>query len=74
MKLVWEGLLGEVLSLPSGRYRLYCEGLSKNRENHIIALTDDISTVKSRGHGDPQGSLIIDFDERYLNYFTKLVM
>ncbi len=73
MELIWEGLLGEVLSLPTGMYRLYCTDISETRENAMIELADGRGKIQSRIGSNCEGALIIDFEESHLDFFTKMV-
>jgi hypothetical protein len=73
MELIWEGLLGEVLSLPTGMYRMYCDGISESRENKMIALAEGRGKVQSKIGSNCEGALIIDFEESQLDFFTKMV-
>ena len=65
MNLVWEGDMCEILDMGRGEpSRLYCEGISKAREKHII---DNLSFgyVRSQVDGRFDGALIIDFESEY---------
>jgi hypothetical protein len=73
MELIWEGLLGEILSLPSGMYRMYCGGISESREKKMIALTEGKGKVQSKIGSNCEGALIIDFEASHLDFFTKMV-
>ena len=73
MELVWKGLLGEILLLPSGVYRLYCDGISENREKKIIELSKDKGSLQSRIGSNCEGALIIDFEDCHLDFFTTMV-
>jgi hypothetical protein len=73
MESIWEGLLGEILSLQDGNYRLYCDEISENREKKIMELSEGKGKVRSRIGSNCEGALIIDFEESHLDFFTKLV-
>jgi len=73
MELICKGLLGEVLLLPSGVYRLYCDGISENREKKIIDLSNGMGKVQSRIGSNCEGALIIDFEDCQLDFFKTLV-
>jgi len=67
MKLEWKGDMCEVLNMGRNEpMRLYCEGISKAREDHII---DNLSFgyIKSRVEGKFDGALIIDFESEYVD-------
>tara|TARA_B100000780_G_scaffold273905_1_gene238124 strand:- start:841 stop:1065 length:225 start_codon:yes stop_codon:yes gene_type:complete len=73
MELIWKGLLGEILSLPNGGCRLYCDGISENREKKIIELSEGKGKVQSKIGSNCEGALIIDFEDSHLDFFTTMV-
>lgn len=73
MDLITTGLLGEILLLHSGMYRLYCSGISENREKKILALSIGLGKVQSKIGSNCEGALIIDFEEDQLDFFTTMV-
>ena len=73
MELVWKGLIGEILSLNDGSYRLYCDGISENREKKIIELSEGNGKIRSKIGSNCEGALIIDFEDSHLDFFTKMV-
>ena len=74
MKLIWKGQLCEINDLGgTDGYRLYCEGLSKDRENHILEHLGVEYLIQSRANSVYDGALMLDFNkedvERVLMYF-----
>ena len=77
MEAVWKGDLCEILDLGDNNMRIYCEGISQMREDHVLdTLSVSIECdIKSRTNGQFDGALIVDFkNEDYqvvLTYFGK---
>jgi hypothetical protein len=73
MEILRTGILGEILYLPSGGYRLYCQGISEHRENKIINLSEGKGKIQSRIGSNCEGALMIDFEESHLDFFITMV-
>ena len=73
METIYKGLLGEILFLSDGEYRLYCDGISESRERKILELCSDKGKIQSKIKSNCEGALIIDFEESHLDFFTKMV-
>ena len=74
MKIIWKGELCEVIDLGGmDGYRLYCEGISGTREEHLLTHLGVEYLIQSRTNNQFDGALILDFNsedlERVLNYF-----
>ena len=74
MKLIWKGKLCEIRDLGgTDGYRLYCEGLSKAREEHLIKYIGVPVLVQSRTNNQFDGALMLDFNpedlDRVKEYF-----
>ncbi len=62
MNLIWKGKMCEIINLgKSGGCRLYCEGISKIREDHILENIGVDYTVRSQVNEQFDGALILDF-------------
>ena len=68
---VWENPLCEVLTLPTGDYRLYCEGISEAREQNIIDNVGMDFKLQSKTGGAYDGALILDFDPMDLDFVKQ---
>ena len=70
---VWKGHLCEVVDLGldkfgnSNGFRLYCEGISKDREKHILEHLNVEYLVQSMTNNQYDGSLMLDFNPEDLN-------
>ena len=73
MELIKKGLLGEILSLKTGGYRLYCDGISDSREKKILELCSNKGKVQSKIGSNCEGALMIDFEDSQLDFFTTMV-
>ena len=79
MNIIWKGHLCEVINLGFDKYghtlgyRLYCEGISKDREKHILDNLNVEYLVQSKTNNQYDGALMVDFNpedlQRVLGYF-----
>ncbi len=60
MKVLKKGALCELLEID-GVLRLYCEGITTQRQESIIASAQGLGQIRSRPKGSSGGALIIDF-------------
>ena len=73
MNIIWKGKLCEVIDLGtdekgnSNGYRLYCEGLSKAREEHLIKHIGVPVLIQSRTNNQFDGALMLDFNSEDLD-------
>ena len=68
MKVLKKGALCELLEID-GTIRLYCEGVTKQRQESIIESTKGLGEVRSKCRGGVGGALIIDFTDMELVEF-----
>jgi hypothetical protein len=74
MNTVWKGDICEIIDIGKlDPLRLYCEGISGSREDHIISYMEGFGEVRSKSNNQIDGSLMIDFERenihRVMNYF-----
>jgi hypothetical protein len=64
VEVVWEGEICEIIDLGGFEgYRLYCEGISSVREDHILDNLNVEYSVKSNSNSQMDGALILDFEK-----------
>ena len=64
MNLLWKGKICEIIDLgDDSSCRLYCEGISKVREDHILGNIGIEYIVQSNTNEQFDGALILDFDK-----------
>ncbi len=74
MKILREGALCELLEID-GTLRLYCEGITKQRQESIIESTKGLGQIRSRPKGSSGGALIIDFtDTDLIEFIAQEIM
>jgi len=76
MNVVWKSDLCEILDLDGGNnMRMYCEGISQSREDHLLDTLGVKYIIQSRTNGQFDGTLILDFDKEdyksVLSYFGE---
>ena len=74
MKQIWKGDYCEVVDLGGvDGYRLYCEGVSKKREEHLLEHLGVPYMIQSRSNSHFDEALILDFNsedlDKVLAYF-----
>ncbi len=73
MKTLKKGALCELLDID-GTLRLYCEGITSQRQESIIESTIRLGQVRSRSKGG-SGALIIDFtDKESVEFIIEEIM
>lgn len=76
IKLLWKGDICEILDLGGhDGYRLYCEGISKKREEHLLKHLGVEYLIQSRTNSQFDGALMLDFNpedmKKVLFYFGE---